>query len=329
MKKLLLHNKYLTSSLLVLTAFILFTSHLFTLFSLIPLFFVVIKYKFKTYAPFSLLALSGIFFFLKYINADIEDYILVPVLLLFPVLIFKLTFKDMKFSSFNKTFYIFLTYSLTIVLLIIILLQFNYFNELFQKMIKSNLDESFNFMMNNMQSQNKIADLKEIKILYFNLLKNYFPFIIFYIISIFIIFNFLFGTFFISKNIAKKPVFINIFFIKTPEHYIWIFLSACLLAFVSFYYKNPLFKFITRNFALISAFIYIIEGGLIFLYKFLIIKMNMILKSLTLFIGIYLFIKFQMILFVPIILAGLGILDYWFDFRKTDQFKKNNIDTMV
>ena len=351
MKKLLknkfLNNKYLASSLLVLTAFVLFTSHnylnlfppylriffsLLPVFSIIHLFFFIllfyfsVKYVFKFFLPFIvILILLSIFFF------RIEALSLI-IHLLIPMLIFKLVFKDFKFNSYNKTYYALITYSLSIAIIAIILLQIGYFNKIFQEFIKTT-NNDFNEIIKNLQNKDnpasEIMNLQNMLSSIIYLMRNCYPAIIVYSCSIFYIFNFIFSAFFISKNIAKKPVFINIFFIKTPEHYIWIFLFACLLAFVSFYYKNPLFKFITRNLALISAFIYIVEGGLIFLYKLLISKMNIILKSLILFIGLYIFIILEMILFFPIILAGLGILDYWFDFRKTDQFKKNNIDTLV
>lgn len=332
MKILLFNNKYFASSLLVLFSFILYFLPffipiffiIFPFFSIIPLFYVVTKYKFKTYAPSVLyLMLISIFFFkLAAVHIIIN--------LLIPALLFKMIFKNYKLTSFNRTYYTFLTYSLTITILAVILLQTNYFNKIFQEILKTT-NNYFDASMKVLQKQNTptsdLMKLEKMKFFFLHLLRNYYPTFIFYSLSVFFTINFIFGIFFISKYIVKKPIFINVFYIKTPEHYIWIFLFACLFVFISFYYKNPLFKIITLNLAMISTFIYIIEGGLIFLYRFFILKLNLIFKLIILFLLFQL--SFYYIKYASIIFAGLGILDYWFDFRNTSHFKDNNIDTLV
>ena len=116
MKITVLKNDYFKASLLVLIGFILYTApytipdsiKVFTVFlqfiSLAPLFYMVIKYKYRAYAPcVIILLLSSIFFF------NIAS-IGIVINLLIPVLIFKRVFKDFKFTSCNKTYYALLTY---------------------------------------------------------------------------------------------------------------------------------------------------------------------------------------------------------------------------
>ena len=173
---------------------------------------------------------------------------------------------------------------------------------------------------------NNLIKIEDLSTYLSNIFKNYFPFLIFYSISIFVMINFIFSSFFIAKKIARKPVFINVFYIRTPNYYIWIFLFSCLFAFLSIYVKINLFKYIARNAALICGVIYILEGGLIFIFKILTWKINPILKILIIFIP---FLTLKLLGIVIIIFLTLGILDYWFDFRKVNQIKNNNIDTLV
>ena len=72
-----------------------------------------------------------------------------------------------------------------------------------------------------------------------------------------------------------------------------------------------------------ATYIYIIEGVLIFIYRLFSLRWPSIFKILT-FVFVFqialFFINYSLLAF-----AGLGIMDYWFDFRKI-RGKNNNID---
>lgn len=293
-------------------------------FHLVPLFFVVNKYEFKIYALPALIILLILLFFLKALAITFF------INLIFPVLIFKLIFKNFKIKTFNKTYYSLILYSLLISCMVILLLRIEYFNNLYQEQINV-LNNQLNITIEKFRNQNvpikELILLENVKVTLMNIFKNYYPTLIFYSFSVLLTINFIFSILFISKSIKKKPLFINIFYIKTPEHYIWIFLLSCFLVFISFYSKNQLFKIIAINFAFISAFIYIIEGGLIFLYKFFSLKINFIIKFIILFVLLNL--SFYYFKYVIVLFCALGILDYWLDFRKINQLNNKSIDTSV
>lgn len=328
----ILNNKYAASFLLVLTAFALYVSPFYVRilsiflwsFSIIPLFYTAVKFEFKVYAPSILILLLISIFFFK----NLSIYIFINLII--PMMIFKFTFKDFKLISYTRSYYSLIIYSLSITILLILLLQTKYINEIFQSNLKT-LNNTMDILIQNLKSQNMpdsdIIKMEKMKLVLIASIKNYFPSMIFYFLSIFLTMNFIISIFFISKYAVKKPVFINIFFIKTPEHYIWIFLFACLSVFISFYYKNPLFRIITVNFAMICSFNYIIIGALILLYRFITFKINLFLKFLILFVILQLSIMYFKYAFL--VFSGIGILDYWFDFRKMKFINKNNIDTLV
>ncbi|MBU1076115.1 MAG: YybS family protein [Spirochaetes bacterium] len=293
-------------------------------FYLAPLFLAVAKYKFKEYAIPSFIILLILIIFLKMMTISILIHLLIPAL------IFKLIFKDHKLKTYNKTVYSFLIYTLSLTVIIILLLQFESVKTVFKEQLEF-ISKQWDSSMETLKAKNvpskELIKLGEAKTLVINIFTNYYPVLIFYFFSISLFINFVFGILLISKYVIKKPAFFNLFYIKTPEHYIWLFLTSCLFVILSFYFRKPLFKIISINIALIGAFIYIMEGSLIFVYKILKLRFHFFLKIVLLFILFQ--ISFSYLQYAALFFGALGILDYWFDFRKINQLTNKRIDTLV
>ena len=215
MKILSLKNRHIGSSFLIILSLIFYLSqyylrHLFSIFpinyllsifvflpafSIIPLFYMVVKYEFKDYSVSALILLLGVVFFLKYKVIYLLFY------LIFPALIFKLMFKNFKLKSFTSLYYSLLTYSLSLTILAIVLLQTNSFSNILQNAIEK-INEVFNSILVNLQNKNisasDLVSLEKWKALIIYRLKNYYPSIIFYFSSAFITINFFFGIFYIN-----------------------------------------------------------------------------------------------------------------------------------
>lgn len=337
MKTSVLKNNYVHATVLVCLTFIfhillLLTSSVFQhsnslivifiilfYFHLIPLFYAIKKYKFKEYKWACLLLIIVSIFFLRLM------FISILINMILPAVIFKLMFKDFSIKTYNKTFYAIITYTLSITIILILLLQTDYINKQAHQELNQR-DQEWSTLIQKLKKDNipekDIIALHKAKDSFVSLIKNYYPVLTFFSFSIFLIMNLFFSILLIIRKMSEKISIINLFYIKTPEYYIWFFLVSCLLVFISFYYKNQLFRIITVNLALISTFIYIVEGGLIFLYKLLLMRINFIIKFIIIFIILQ--FAFMYIKYSALILAGIGILDYWFDFRKASLLSESD-----
>lgn len=155
----------------------------------------------------------------------------------------------------------------------------------------------------------------------FETITNIIPFsyflnaLVFSLISFYII-----RTFFIRNFAQKDPVEKGIEFFKISDYFIFILIagwSAVLLIDRS-KYSIP---FITGlNIALILTSLYLIQAfGII---KFFLQKKKIPSYILFVIFFVLILIGFEFVLFVLIVIAGLGILDFWSDFRGLENQKE-------
>lgn len=233
-----------------------------------------------------------------------------------------------KNYSLQTIYSMYLYYVLLLIAGILLLMQTDYFSG----------KVSYFFTQFDNQFSNYIAELKankiseEIiqqqianKILMINLIKNYYPALLFIVFVLYFTINITISIVIISRYFVKKPVFLNIFTIKVNEHIIWIFILSWTLLFIFLNLHLEKFTRIAWNISIIVSTLYFLQGASIFLLKFLFFNIPFWLKVILLFIIFYISLRF--IIISAIIFMGIGLLDLWLDFRKF--LPPENIDKLA
>ena len=298
-------------------------------FSISASFYTIYKYKIKAFLIINgLLSIIIIFFLHRQGIAIIFLYIIPPIL-------FYLFFKQYNLNNIKKIYYIFIIFSMLITITITALFQFTSVNIRLNQFINSTeklYDNVSEYLKEKDEPAQTLAQIQEMKNVLIYRIEHFYPVIIFFALVFFYILNLFITLISIARFLIKKPIINNLFFIRTPENYIWIFISFWLLVFISLYLKSDISKIIILNIALAISLPYVLEGGLILLYKTMLFKINFFLKFIFLFLIIELILNY--ILYGLMFFALIGILDYWLDFRKINSNSSkpsqlNNIDTMI
>jgi hypothetical protein len=101
---------------------------------------------------------------------------------------------------------------------------------------------------------------------------------------------------------------------KIKEHSIFIFIAGWLVVLLVDRNSNDFLYLSGLNIALILSSIYLIQA--IGIIKYLFIKKNVPFIVIPISFFLFLFFGVEYFLFVLIVLSGIGIIDFWADFRK-------------
>lgn len=317
----LLKNKFFAAFLLsLLSLACLFTLYAFKWlslllvpFSLTPLFYAAYRFGPRTLllANAPLIAVTGYFF-----RALLFNYL---INLFLPALLLALVLKDFRPAAANRTYYAFLLYALLLTIALVLMLRSPQARSFYQEGIHS-LNNSFDRYIGNLKARTpslKPAEIMQMEVSrkqILTLLTRYYPLLIFYLTSLFYLANFVFSSFLLSRFHLKKPLYLNLLYIKNPEHYIWLFLAGWLAVMIAVYTKQAKAVTVLLNAALLLSFPYIFTGGLILIYRTLMLKFSVLIKVVLLFLFLQLILysmKYSLIA-----LGAIGLVDFWFDFRK-------------
>lgn len=218
--------------------------------------------------------------------------------------------------DFNKGFALFVYYSLILTILFTSFTKTEYFSKNISPVINK-IEREIETAMekDNTETYRIIKERLE-------LLKEFYPAIIFITLMIYFSLNYLIYLILISFTFGK-PLFINIFWLKVPDFVIWLFILfwGILLLILSINIKYQIVEQIIFNICIIISFLYFLQGCLIILFFSFLFKWNLLIKFLIILIISYLLFFSGLKLPVSLIIMGLGVLDLWVNFRRIDRIE--------
>jgi len=297
--------------------------------SLAPLFIGFYKYgtNFLYYILlFFALILAAIYFVGRYIGAVYSVGIIIKsiyfiIVAIIPGIIYNFTL--VKKYEIKKSYSIFIYYSLLVVIVILILLNFKPISELVTKnlqMADNQLTDYIKELKMNKVPDKVVEQYMVTKNMVFDTIKNFFPSLIFMSLMFYFTLNLLIGKLFISRYYDKEPSFVELFKIRPSEYLIWLFIVSWGLLLVSLMFHFKIITNILFNLSIIISTLYFIRGISMVIFRLLLLNISFLSKSILLgAIFIILIISNKFFLAGIIFFMGIGVLDYWIDFVKFDK----------
>ncbi len=296
----------------------------------IPIFFILtpflLMYLFflnRKVFVFNLLILFLLFIFLTWKKVIPPIYVPIYTLTtIFPTVL--ISEKEKYIINIRKTLYKFIIFAFIVALIVYIIFKFlpngKYFrltmlttlSQLMEKTYPKTLESGFF----NIFTRFKFS-LISISWLYF--LKYYFAGTFIFMLWYLFINLYLFLNIISLKN--KIPISFGLLLFSVPFHFIWFFIGVWAFYLIQLLLKINFLSNEMLNLGIAISSIYILQGGLVVLYKLIFANLKNLYKVIILLaLTFFYFFSFNSFLIGSSILLGIGLADVWADFRALSEF---------